>query len=106
MDDKKPADPDTAVPLTDRLGVPLHLGDRLLFPPSPSTPMIMDLIEVAPALDPSMPPGTLRVRCMMQMFAAVPTGGALPAYKVGMEEPQPAAPAPRGNLIVVPGGKH
>ena len=30
----------------------------------------------------------------------------LPAYKVGMEEPQPTAPAPRGNLIVVPGGKH
>lgn len=104
--DKPPnnAQPRESLPFVDRMGLPIALGDQLLFMPSASTPMIMDLVEASPILDPNAPPGAIRLRFAMQVFVAVVPGGQIPAYRVG-EKPAADA-APPSNLIMMPGGKH
>lgn len=101
-------EPIVLLPFTDRTGVQIALGEKLLFPPSTSTPMVMDLVDATPILDPNAPPGALRLRFVMQMFVAVVPGGQIPAFRVGGERAdgeQAPTPAP-SNLIVMPGGKH
>ena len=93
------------VPFTDRSGVQIAMGDQLLFLPNASTPMIMNLVEVTPLLDPNAPPGAQRLRLVMSMFVALMPGGQIPAYRVGGARAE-TLPEAKSNLIVMPGGKH
>lgn len=93
------------LPVTDRTGVQVAMGDKLLFLPNSATPMVMDLIEATPMLDPNAPPGAMRLRFNMQMFVAVQPGSQIPGFRVGGERAD-NPPKAQPSLIVMDGGKH
>lgn len=103
-----PEPPAQLLPFFDRLWVQVALGDKLLFQPSAATPMLLDLVDASPVLDPQAPPGVIKLTFTMAMHISAQPGSQLPGFLVGSGRSAPAAPVapPPSNLIVMPGGTH
>ena len=99
------APPRTLLPYVDRTGSPLALGDKVLFLPNTMMPMVMELVEVAPILDPQAPPGAQRLLFTMTTAIMGQPGGQVPGFLVGVDQ-APSAPPPAPSPIIFPSGGH
>jgi hypothetical protein len=96
----------TPLNFTDRLGIPVALGDKILFLPNSNAPTVMQLVSVDPILDPQMPPGAQRLMFSMDLAVAAMPGGAIPGFLVGVDAAPAGEPPAPPSPIIFPGGKH
>lgn len=69
---------DRSVLIKDRFGRPILPGDAVLY--RPSVDMVMQVVSIAPKLDPRLPAGTLEIKLIAEVPMLLPAGVAQPPF--------------------------